>query len=62
MFLINLAGFPATITFGGTSLVTTLPAPTIELSPIVIPGNIIAPEPIQTLFPICIGLGTRSPL
>ena len=52
IFLINLAGFPATITFGGTSLVTTLPAPTTELSPIVIPGNKIEPEPIHTLFPI----------
>ena len=29
-----LAGLPATIAFGGTSLVTTLPAPTIAFSPI----------------------------
>mgnify|MGYP006988964805 CR=1 FL=1 len=57
LFRSNFAGFPATITLGGTSLVTTLPAPTIELSPIVIPGNIIEPEPIHTLFPMCIGLG-----
>ena len=29
IFLMNLAGFPATTVIGGTSLVTTLPAPTM---------------------------------
>ena len=32
------AGFPATMQPGGTSRVTTLPAPTIELSPMLTPG------------------------
>src|SRR5437879_3450002 len=40
------AGFPATITPSGTSLVTTAPAPTIALAPIVTPGRITAPLPI----------------
>ncbi len=29
IFLMNFAGLPATTVMGGTSLVTTLPAPTI---------------------------------
>ena len=45
-------GAPTAITFGGTSFVTTLPAPITELSPIVIPPRTTAPVPIQTLFPI----------
>ena len=32
-----LAGFPATVAAGGTSLVTTLPAPTMAFSPMQIP-------------------------
>ena len=33
------AGFPATMAFAGTSLVTVLPAPTIAFSPIVYVGK-----------------------
>jgi hypothetical protein len=44
------AGFPATIAFGGTSFVTTLPAPTKALSPMVMPARIVAPEPIEAPF------------
>src|SRR5262249_17683526 len=43
----NFAGLPATIAFAGTSLVTTLPAPTIAFSPIVTLHKIVAPEPIE---------------
>lgn len=43
----NLAGLPATIVCGGTFFVTTLPAPTIEYSPIVTLASIVDPEPIE---------------
>ena len=46
-FFISLAGFPPTIVYGGTSLLTTDPAATIAPSPIVTPGIIIAFIPIQ---------------
>lgn len=55
----TLAGFPATIVFFGTSLVTIEPAPIIALSPIVIPGKIVEFEPIHTLLPIFTGAGIR---
>ena len=54
-FLINFAGFPATILLSGTSFVTTLPAPTIEFSPIVTPGSIVDEIPIHAFFLIWIG-------
>src|SRR5215472_8882536 len=41
------AGFPATITPAGTSLVTTLPAPTMEFSPIVTLLKMVAPDPME---------------
>lgn len=41
------AGFPATIAFAGTSLVTTLPAPTIAFSPILTLLRIVAPDPME---------------
>ena len=41
------AGFPTTIVRGGTSLVTTAPAPTNASSPISIPGQRIAPPPTR---------------
>src|SRR5271169_4742097 len=43
----NFAGLPATMTFAGTSFVTTLPAPTIALSPMVTLLKIVDPEPID---------------
>jgi hypothetical protein len=45
------AGTPATIAPSGTSRVTTAPAPTIALAPIVTPGSTIAPAPSQTSDP-----------
>ena len=53
--LTTLQGFPAANTPAGISLVTTLPAPIIVLSPIVTPGNIVTLVVIHTLFPIVIG-------
>lgn len=49
-FFIILAGTPATTLFLGTLFVTTAPAATIEFSPTVTPGKILAPAPIQTFF------------
>lgn len=57
MLRITFAGTPPTIVFGGTSLVTTAPAATIEFSPIVTPEVMVQFAPIQTLFPIRIGAG-----
>ena len=36
--------------FGGTSLVTTLPAPTIAFSPMFVLERIVAPEPMDAPF------------
>src|ERR1700731_684863 len=44
------AGLPATIVLGGTSRVTTLPAPTIAFSPITTLDRIVAPDPIEAPF------------
>src|SRR5204863_8583846 len=49
------AGFPATIMFAGMLFVTTAPAATMELSPLVTPFRITAFIPIQTLSPIFTG-------
>src|SRR5215467_10739462 len=43
----TFAGLPATIVFGGTSCVTTLPAPTIAFSPMTTLERIVDPEPIE---------------
>ena len=51
----NFAGTPLIIVFGGTSVVTTAPAATIEFSPTVTPGSIVAPTPIQAPFFITMG-------
>jgi len=40
------AGLPVTMAFGGTSRVTTAPAPTIANAPTVIPGSIVALAPM----------------
>src|SRR6476619_4937296 len=47
MYLMMRAGLPATTARGGTSLMTTLPAPTIASSPIVTRDRIVALEPID---------------
>ena len=41
LILIFFAGTPPTISYGGTSFVTTAPAPTIAPFPIVMPGIMI---------------------
>lgn len=46
-FPIFLAGFPNHNSPDGTSLVTTLPAPIIAFSPIVIPASNVAFAPIE---------------
>ena len=51
-----LAGLPNTVTLGGTSRVTTLPAPTMASSPILTPGRMIVPPPIQTFRPMRTGM------
>ena len=48
--LMILAGIPPTIVLSGTSLLTTAPAATTEFSPIVMPGNIVAPAPIHAFL------------
>lgn len=53
------AGLPTATEFSGTFFVTTLPAPITELSPILTPGRIILPEPIQTFLPIQTADGIR---
>ena len=54
---IGLAGFPTLTVQGSRSLGTTLPAPTMQPSPMVTPGRMIAPMPIQQSSPIV----TRPP-
>jgi hypothetical protein len=55
-----LAGFPAAIEDGGTSLVTTAPAPIIAFSPIITPASIVALEPIEAPFFTKVGITTQS--
>jgi hypothetical protein len=50
--LCTRAGLPKTVAPAGTSRVTTLPAPMSAPSPILIPGRMIAPPPVQTFPPI----------
>ena len=49
------AGFPAATVFGGTDFVTTEPAATTELSPIVTPRMIVHRSPIHTFRPMTTG-------
>nr|DAF45430.1 MAG TPA: hypothetical protein [Siphoviridae sp. ctBLh2] len=51
------AGTPPTIVSAGTSFVTTAPAATMALSPIVTPLRIVAWAPTQTFRPRTIGAG-----
>ncbi len=54
-FFITRAGFPTATLSAGMSLVTTLPAPIMQRSPIVTPGQMTAPPPIQQSSPIVTG-------
>ena len=49
-------GFPTATTPAGMSFVTTEPAPMTASSPMVTPGRIVTFAPIQTRFPIAMGL------
>mgnify|MGYP001243380701 CR=1 FL=1 len=48
------AGFPKTSSYGATSLVTTLPAPTIQYSPKVTPHTNVAFAPTEAPFLRCV--------
>jgi hypothetical protein len=54
----TFAGTPAAKLFGGTSLVTTAPAPITVFSPMVTPPRIVAAAAIQTFFAMTIGLAS----
>src|SRR5262245_12303600 len=58
--LITRAGLPATIAPAGTSLVTTLPAPTMARSPIVMPQSSVAPEPMDAPRLTSVGMHCQS--
>ena len=51
----TLQGFPTASTRAGMSRTTTLPAPMVVSSPMVTPGQMMAPPPIQTLCPMRMG-------
>ena len=51
----TLQGFPTANELGGMDLLTILPAPITEFLPIVTPGKIITPPPIQTLSSMVTG-------
>src|SRR3989304_4303550 len=55
------AGFPNTRPNGGTSFVTTLPAPTMAYSPIVIPQIIVEFAPMLEPFLTTVGTTRSSP-
>src|SRR5581483_1278645 len=56
----TLAGTPATTAPGGTSCVTTAPAPIIAPSPMVTPQRIVAWEPIEARRWTCVRSSAQS--
>jgi len=60
--LTTRAGLPTATDRGGTSLVTTEPAPIVEPSPMVTPGRMIAPPPIQQSAPMTMALAASLPV
>ena len=56
IIFITFAGTPPTIALAGTSLVTTAPAATMALSPMVTPCRMVTFAPSHTFLPMCIGL------
>src|SRR3954471_7165073 len=54
------AGFPATMVWGATLLVTTLPAPTSAPSPISTPHRIVDPDPIEADLRTMVGTTVQS--
>ncbi|KAI1812139.1 hypothetical protein GGS20DRAFT_44171 [Poronia punctata] len=59
--LTTLAGAPTATEKSGTSLVTTLPAPTVHPFPIVTPGMMVVFPPIQQSSPIVTGFAYSIP-
>lgn len=59
--LMILAGLPATTQFGGTSFVTTDPAPTTDPFPIVTPASTITFPHSQQSSPIVMGAPNSGP-
>lgn len=57
----TLQGLPYAKELAGISFVTTLPPPMTQLSPMVTPGMTHTCAPIQTLFPMVIGLAYSKP-
>lgn len=55
------AGLPKAVAPAGMSRVTTLPAPISASSPMLTPGRMIAPPPIQTLRPMRMGRPNSNP-
>src|SRR5581483_6168588 len=58
--LSTFAGLPATTAPGGTSFVTTLPAPMSAFSPTVTPHRSVAPDPIDAPRLTRVGTQTQS--
>ena len=58
VYLITWAGFPVTTAYGGTSRVTTAPAPTIACWPIVQFGKMVAFAPIEAPRSTTVRLGS----
>src|SRR5690606_12440620 len=54
-------GLPTATQLAGRSLVTTLPAPTTVFSPMLTPGQTIAPPPSQTPSPMMMGSADSKP-
>ena len=60
-FLTTLAGFPTATDRSSISLVTTLPAPMVHPFPILTPGQMTTPPPIQQSVPMVIGSAQSGP-
>jgi hypothetical protein len=56
----TLAGLTATTALAGTSLVTTLPAPTMAFSPMVTPQSRVAPDPMEAPRLTRVGVQAQS--
>jgi hypothetical protein len=52
IFLMILAGLPATQWKSGTSFVTTLPAPTVQPLPMVTPGSTILRQDLMSVLSV----------
>ena len=55
ILLMTLQGLPTAIESEGMSFTTTLPAPMMQRSPMITPGQIVTPPPSQQSSPMVIG-------